>query len=243
MKPLGQAFSFLTVFGRNSLPSPQSARWFPIVGACIGTTLVGVWWGADQIFPPLLVAALVIGADAAVTGMLHFDGLADSADGLIAHLDRQRRLEVMRAPDIGAFALVVTMLVLITRVVAVASMPLDTSVACGLIALWALSRATMVEVMRRLPYARDVGLASVFARPASIAPASLAVAALVCLVVFDEPARQLVRLVAGLAGAVIAAVSLALFARRRLGGYTGDVLGAIGVTAETVGLIVLAARW
>ncbi|MGD9792439.1 MAG: adenosylcobinamide-GDP ribazoletransferase [Acidimicrobiia bacterium] len=242
--PAGEAVGFLTIGGGASVPSPSSVRWFPLVGALIGAALAAIWWAADQMFSPLVSAVIVITADAAITGMLHFDGLADSADGLLPHMERSRRLEVMSAPDIGAFALVVVVLVLLLRVGAVASMELDTAVVAGLIALWSTSRAAMGSIMRTVPYARSSGLASAFARPPSALPVGVIVAiGAVGIVALDDPGRQVLRLCTALAGAVVAAIVVALVARRRLGGYTGDVLGAAGVVAETMGLIVLSANW
>lgn len=242
--PVGEAVGFLTVAGGAAVPSPSSVRWFPLVGALIGAILGGVWWSAAQVFSPLVAAVIVIAADAVVTGMLHFDGLADSADGLLPHLDRPRRLDIMSAPDVGAFAVVVVVLMLTLRVGTIASMNIDVTVVVGMVALWSTSRAVMGAVMRSMPYARAGGLATVFGRPPSTLPAGVLIAAgAIAAVAAFEPARQVLRVAVALAAAIIAAVGVALLARRRLGGYTGDILGAAGVVAETVGLLVLSASW
>jgi adenosylcobinamide-GDP ribazoletransferase len=242
--PAGEAIGFLTVAGGAAVPSPSSVRWFPFVGALIGALLGSIWWGADQMFTPLVSAVIVVAADAAITGMLHLDGLADAADGLLPHLERSRRLDVMSAPDIGAFALVVVVLTLLLRVGTIASMDIDTPSVAGVVALWSMSRAAMGSIMRASPYARPSGLASAFARPRSCLPAiGIVVVSAVGVVALHDPTRQVLRLCTALTTAVVAAGVVAVVAKRRLGGYTGDVLGAAGVVAETVGLIVLSANW
>ena len=100
-----RALAFLTPLGGASTPSPGALSWFPLVGALIGVAVGGVWWLAAKGWGPAPAAALAVAADLALTGLLHVDGLADSADGLLPHLDRQRRLEVMAEPGIGAFGL------------------------------------------------------------------------------------------------------------------------------------------
>src|SRR5947207_1032923 len=100
-----QALSFLTPLGGARTPSPAALRWFPLAGLIIGAAVGGVWWTAHRIWPAGVAAAVVIAADLAVTGMLHFDGLVDSADGLLPHLPAARRLDVMAAPDVGAFGI------------------------------------------------------------------------------------------------------------------------------------------
>ena len=98
------ALAFLTVFGGARRPDDGTFSWFPLVGAGIGGLLAAVWLGASELWASPVAAALVVTADLAVTGMLHLDGLADTADGVLPHLDRDRRLAVMSGPDVGAFA-------------------------------------------------------------------------------------------------------------------------------------------
>src|SRR5208283_5219138 len=73
------AASFLTVVGKGSSPDPRAFEWFPVIGALLGAALGTIWWAAGHAFPALAVAALVVGADLGLTGLLHFDGLVDSA--------------------------------------------------------------------------------------------------------------------------------------------------------------------
>lgn len=228
------ALGFLTVLGGAHAPDARTLRWFPAVGAGIGAALALAWVGATELWSPGVAAVVVIAVDLALTGMLHFDGLADSADGLLPHLDRDRRLEVMRAPDVGAFALTVVPVVLLARWAALAS---DLVEPAALIAVWAASRVLMAVVPAVVPYARAEGLASAFLAGARRWIALWWVPAAILL----AAAHQLTGLVALAVGLACGAMVVEV-ARRRLGGFTGDVLGAAAVVTETVCLLVLVSR-
>jgi adenosylcobinamide-GDP ribazoletransferase len=237
-----QAVAFLTPLGGAAPPGPNTLAWFPVVGALMGLALGGVWWLANQAWSPVITAAVVVAADLALTGMLHFDGLVDSADGLLAHLTRARRLEVMAGPEVGAFGLAVAAIVLLSRWAGFASLRPAPLLVAG---LWCASRTTMAVVATTQPYARPGGgLATAFlsgrrGRGGSGAiVVGGAVLSLVLAGLWKVPAGP----VAVLAG-VVAAASVVALARRKLGGFTGDVLGAAGMVGETVGLLVAAARW
>jgi adenosylcobinamide-GDP ribazoletransferase len=277
------ALGFLTIVGGHAAPSRRAPAWFAVVGALVGAAVGLVWWGAGELWAPAVAAAVAVAADAALTGMLHLDGLADSADGLLPPLDRARRLAVMAAPDVGAFGVTVLVLVLVLRVAALASLDPDPLLLAG---VWAAARAAMALTLATVPYARSGGLASAFApapvpaevpppaAPAGAPPASTSAGAPPASASAAAPppaapaGRRVgggasagaaglglaggVALVVGAAGwsGVAAAGALVLgaggvvaLARRRIGGYTGDVLGAAGVVGETVALLAAAARW
>ena len=228
------ALGFLTIVGGARAPDARTLRWFPLIGAAIGAVLALAWVGAGELWPPAVAAVVVVAVDLAITGMLHVDGLADTADGVLPHLDRERRLEVMRSPDVGAFALAVVPTVLLARWSALAT---DRIEPLALVAVWAASRTAMATIPALVPYARDDGLASPFVAGSSrrIALWFVPCAALLAAVHEMTGAAALV------AGLAIGAGVVAL-ARRRVGGFTGDVLGAAGVLTETGALLVLAAR-
>src|SRR6476661_1157229 len=138
-----RALAFLTPLGRATVPDQRTMSWFPVVGALVGTVVGCVWWGSDRLWPPAVAAALTIAADLALTGMLHFDGLADSADGLLPHMPRERRLEVMRKPDIGGFGVTAAGAVLFLRWSLLAS--IHPSVIL-IAALWCASRTLMASM-------------------------------------------------------------------------------------------------
>jgi adenosylcobinamide-GDP ribazoletransferase len=234
------ALSFLTAVPGARPPRDTTLRWFPAVGALLGIALGGLWWAAAKAWPLPVAAVIVVVADLGLTGMLHLDGLADSADGLLPHLTRERRLEVMRDPAAGAFGVGAVVIVVLGRWAVLATLrPAPLLLA----ALWCVSRTAMATVVNRVPYARarlGPGLASAFegARlPALAVVAAVAVAAAVAGI-WKVPAGPV-----AVAACLVGFGAVLLLAQRRIGGYTGDVLGAAGLVGETVGLLVAAARW
>ena len=245
-----RAVSFLTPFGGAAAPAPSALAWFPAVGAIIGLGVGGIWWVARRGLAPPAAAAIAVIADAALTGMLHLDGFADAADGLLPPLPRERRLEVMADPRLGAFGVAGLAMVLLARFGAFASMvPSPLAVA----ALWSGSRTAMAVTVRTVPYVRPAGLASAFLTvpipAAERRRAAVLASPLVLAVAGGLLAMGLAfagRGVHGLAavGAELAGAAAVVFlAWRRLGGFTGDVLGAAAVAGETAGLLTLAWRW
>ena len=235
-----RALAFLTPLGGAAAPSPAALPWFPVVGAALGLSVGAVWWAASELWPPLVAAAVAVAADLALTGMLHLDGLVDSADGLLPPLDRERRLEVMADPRAGAFGVGAAAAVLLLRWSALAVLRPCPLLLAG---LWCASRSAMATAARAVPYARPSGLASAFlaeGRPRR--GGALSTAGLVGAVVLAAGGRGLGG-VAAVVAVVGGAVTVVALARRRLGGFTGDVLGAAGLVGETAGLLVAAVRW
>jgi adenosylcobinamide-GDP ribazoletransferase len=230
------ALALLTVFGRAREPTARAWRWFPLVGAAVGALVGSVWWVTDRAFPPLAAAVLVVVADLAVTGILHFDGLADSADGLLCHATRTERLRIMRTPEVGAFGVIVVVVILLARVSAFSVQPVSILL---IAALWCASRTAVAALPAFLPYARDQGIASaMLITSASAWPLVALIPAAVVAAAADG-----IRGGAATAATVVGALGVAALAKRRIGGFTGDVLGAAIVVGETLGLIVAAAKW
>jgi len=224
------ALSFLTPVGHAGTPTPGALPWFPVVGALVGVAVGGAWWGAFEVWDSIAIAAaLAVVVDLALTGLLHVDGLADSADGLLPHLsDRARRLSVMATPDVGAFGVAVVGGTLLLRFAALASVEPD---AWALAGVWAVSRAVAAFVLATGTYARGEGLASAFGGGSTVAVwAAGAVTAVVATVVAGPAAIA----------CAVAAYAVVLLASARIGGYTGDVLGAAIVVGETAGLLIVA---
>ena len=227
------ALSFLTTIGRPTAPSRHTFRWFAVVGAGLGAAVGGVHWGAHLLWPPLVAAAVVLAADLTLTGALHLDGLADTADGLGAQVERARRLELMAEPGIGAFALAAGCVVLVSRWALFADGDIEF---LAFVCVWATSRILAASVPAFVGYARPGGLAEAFCAgscrwlPAWLAPVAVGLFFVV---------GPLGPIAAGVA--VAACVGVAVLAERRLGGFTGDVLGAVIMLSETAALLTLAA--
>lgn len=233
-RPAAQAIGFLTSLGGAAVPTPAALPWFPLVGAALGAALGGVWWLAAELWTRPVAAAVVVVADLALTGMLHLDGTIDSADGLLAPMERQRRLEVMADPTAGAFGVGAAVAVLLVRWTVLAS--IDVSIV-ALACLWCASRFVMAVATTRMRYARPGGLASPFV---TRRPRWLPVAGLLAGAVLAGLAG--LHVVAGLVALGLSSAAVLALADRRIGGFTGDVLGAVGLVGETVGLLAVAAR-
>jgi adenosylcobinamide-GDP ribazoletransferase len=235
-----QAVGFLTVLGGSAEPGPAALAWFPVVGAAIGLVVGGAWWVASRAWPGTVAAAIAVAVDLVLTGMLHLDGLCDAADGLLPGLTRERRLEIMRAPDVGAFGVGAAVVVILLRWVALSSVAPAPLLIAG---LWAASRTWMAAVVVAVPYARTAGLAAAFRPPRRRRVVNLSsIAGIVFAVGLAAAWRPLVG-PAAVAAATVAAAGVVWLAWRLLAGYTGDVLGAAGMIGETVGLLAAAARW
>jgi len=239
------AVGFLTPLGGAASPSPRALLWFPLVGAAIGASLGVLWWAAGRAWPSLVAGALVVVADLASTGLLHVDGLVDSADGLLPHLERERRLAVMSEPTVGAYGVVIAVIVLVSRWAALSSsVPWRIGPAVLLLAgLWCSARSLMALTTTLVPYARagEGGLASAFLggdAPVGAVALTGLFASFGLLLAWHAVAAPAV-----LAGVLGTWAAVLVLARRQIGGYTGDVLGAAGLLGETVGLIVAVARW
>jgi len=231
---LRAAIGLLTVLPGGGHPSSRAVRWFGPLGAAVGAAVGTAWWLAQRSVPWTVAAAIAVAVDLALTGFLHVDGLADSGDGLLPPLERARRLEVMAKPDTGAFGMALVVVVLLLRFAAFASMGADPALVA---ALWVTARLVMAATLGLVPPARATGLT---------APFRSRVESMTAVVVGVPIAGVLVALsplgaaggLAAVAGAALAGGLVVGLARRRLGGYTGDVLGAAGLIAETVGLVV-----
>jgi adenosylcobinamide-GDP ribazoletransferase len=233
--------------GPVSEPSRDTAAaamtWAPAVGLLLGGIAAAVLVVADHPLGagPLTAAGLAVAALAVLTRGLHLDGLADLADGLGSGQPAARALDIMRRSDIGPFGIVTLVLTLVIQVGALA----HAEAAGGgrgpaaLIAAAVTGRLALTWACRRgVAAARPSGLGAMVAgtvRPAGAAGITLAVLAVAVSVVrtgFTLP----LAVVAGLAAAFV----LQRHAVRRLGGITGDVLGALIETAATVTLVVAA---
>lgn len=243
------AIGFLTVVGGPSAPSARALPWFPVVGMLVGSAVGASWWAASQVWPPAVAAAVAVAADLVVTGALHFDGLADSADGLLAPgVDRERRLEIMASPGMGAFALAAGAAVLLLRWASLSAQEPSVLLVAG---LWGTSRAAMALVVARGRPARHGGLASAFGQPGmgrrsgrsgQAVRAGLGIGGLGAAAVLALGGRGAAGVLA-CGGVLVGVAAVVALGRRRLGGYTGDVIGAGAVVGETLGLLVGAARW
>lgn len=239
MPDLLSGFALLT---RLPVPDHQgtgaaSAWAWPLVGAALGAIAalgagLALWLG----FTPGVVAALVLALGAILTGGLHEDGLSDTADGLFGGWTRQRRLEIMKDSRVGSYGVLALVIVTLARWSALATI-LAVGSPCVLVAVGAVSRAPMAVVMSALPNARETGLSHATGRPP--AQGALIGATLALAIAFLFAGWAALPMLAPVA---LTTWLLARLARARIGGQTGDILGAAQQLAEAAALAVLAAR-
>ncbi|MGR3804240.1 adenosylcobinamide-GDP ribazoletransferase [Marinibacterium profundimaris] len=239
---LGVAFALLTRLPLPRLPDAAFAAqaravWaFPLVGLCTGALAGGAGLLALAAGLPAGVAAgLVLAVQVIVTGAMHEDGLADAADGLWGGFTPERRLEIMRDSRIGSYGVLALILSLGLRWQAVAVLLPHGAWPVILAAVG--SRAMMPALMRALPHARADGLSKGVGRPgggAVLLGAALALGLGLAL-------GGAVALPVLVAGGVMAVLAGAL-ARARIGGQTGDILGATQQLAEIAMLLVCIAQ-
>ncbi|WP_145103346.1 adenosylcobinamide-GDP ribazoletransferase [Cereibacter sediminicola] len=221
----------------RSLPDRgASAAWaWPLAGVAVGglSALVAALSLAAGL-PATVAAALALAAQALVTGAMHEDGLADTADGLWGGWTRERRLEIMKDSRTGSYGVAALMLVGLVRWSALAA-ALESGSAV-LVAAAVLSRVPMVVLMAWLPNARGAGLSQSLGRPDRRQARLAVLVALAVALLVSGPAA----LILGLAAAS-AALALGLVARAKIGGQTGDILGASQQLSEAAVFVAAAA--
>ena len=206
----------------------RAARYYSLVGILVGAACAGVLLAAGQLWSGPLPALLALAAGVLITGGFHEDGLADTADGLGGGQTPRRRLEIMKDSRVGTYGVLALGLVLAIKVAALASLPLATA-ALALVAAHGAGRVAAVVVMVLQRHVSDRDDAKYKPAPDGVRPFELLVAAVLGL----WPLALLDW--SGLAGATVGAIlaaTLALTARRLIGGYTGDVLGGVEQAAE-----------
>lgn len=213
------------------------AAWaFPIAGMLIALV---VGCGARALLhfgvPAQVAAAIALGVQIVITGAMHEDGLADAADGLWGGWEKERRLEIMKDSRIGAYGVLALGLSLLIRWSALSAIFSAASVFAPLVAVAAVSRLPMLALMATLPNARGTGLSASVGQPSKDTLALGSVVTLVAAVVFAGWSFVPLFLFCAVATFVCARIALA-----KIGGQTGDILGATQQVVEMTALVTLA---
>jgi adenosylcobinamide-GDP ribazoletransferase len=230
---LSAAVSFLTIlpagprieFGPKDVG--RAAAWFPFVGALLGGIYIVVFWLFTQVFSPLLTAVILVGTDTWLTGALHLDGLADTADGFGAGRTREDVLRIMRDHALGSYGVAALVLVIALKVAALAALIEAHRAVDSLLLASVLSRWSPVLLSATQTYARpleDDLPKSVGSPTRFVGPSELIVATLTALAVALAVDRS-----RGFAAFMLVAATSVWWAwrcRLRIGGVTGDTLGA-----------------
>ncbi|HLZ06020.1 MAG TPA: adenosylcobinamide-GDP ribazoletransferase [Bradyrhizobium sp.] len=217
-----------------------SASWtFPIAGLLVGLVGTLVYWIAVRTnTAPQPAAALTLAAILLLTGAMHEDGLADTADGF-GGKTRERKLEIMRDSRIGTFGACALAISLLLRWSTIADIAEPRFVATALISAHVAARACLPAFMYLVPPARADGLSGSAGQPPFPSVIAALLLGIVCLLFAFGPTGTVVTLLMLL----LAALVLARLAIRQFGGQTGDVLGAMEQIAEIVVLVVAASRF
>ena len=221
------------------LPDPARCVWaYPVVGAAVGGIGAGVYCaGAEIGLPPALSALWPLVALIWVTGALHEDGLGDTADGFGGGHSRERKLEIMRDSRIGTYGALALVMSVAIRGAGIAALARPLPVATALIAAGALGRGGILVMLLILRPARPDGLGATLREHD---PARLA-AGLILATAAPSALLPWRTALGAISASALAAAALAVLARRQVGGYSGDVLGASAIIVEGVTLTLLAA--
>jgi len=249
-RELGRFLAALQFFIRLPLPEiiarhadheaglNRAATHFPLVGLAIGIAVAIVWAVAASLLPSIIAAGLALAAGMALTGGLHEDGLADCADGLGGGDTKEKALEIMRDSAIGTFGAAALIFSIGLRWAALTALSTSAGISALIIA-HAVARGAIAIALRYATYARPEGTGKLVADGISSTELAIAVGISIAVgLLFGGMAG----IAAGIIGFAAAALMLAIF-RRRIGGYTGDALGAMEQMAEIAVLIALSGFW
>jgi adenosylcobinamide-GDP ribazoletransferase len=218
----------------------QSARHFPAVGLCVGVVAAAVLWAGHTLWPPAVAVGLSMVATLLLTGGFHEDGFADTCDGLGGNVSRERALEIMKDSRIGAYGAMGLVLMLGLKAATLAALPLMWALPALLFAHTA-SRSAAVLLIRVLPYAGDVEHAKAKPLAQRVSAAGVVVACgwvlalAAALWAWMPPLGPALGVSGGLV--LLGAAAWAWRLKQRLGGTTGDTLGAAQQITELLALL------
>jgi adenosylcobinamide-GDP ribazoletransferase len=249
MAGLRLALSWLTVLPARAPDAVDRAvaaaaiGWAPVAGLPLGVAAAGVLYGLAALGVPVLVAGLlVIAALALGTRGMHLDGLADTADGLGCYGPPERALAVMRDGRAGPFAVITLVVVIGLQAAALATLAGHPDRWPSVVVAVLAGRCAFGWCCRRgVPAARPDGLGALVAGSQPWPVPALTGLALAALAALAVPSRRWQGVLAVLLAAALV-VALSAHTRRRLGGVTGDVLGAAAELATTAVLVTTAVQ-
>ncbi len=212
------------------------ASWaFPVAGLVVGLFGAAIYWIASSVdVPPLPASALAMAATVLLTGAMHEDGLADTADGFGGGKTRETKLEIMRDSRIGTYGACALLISLMLRWSALAEIAEPRYVAIALISAHVSARAALPAFMAFVPLARADGLSSSAGQPPRQSAAIALALGTICLVLCFGASGALI----GFLALALIGLLLAALAVKQIGGQTGDVLGALEQVGEAAILLI-----
>jgi adenosylcobinamide-GDP ribazoletransferase len=217
---------------------PQAAIYLPLIGWLVGGICALVFYLADLVWPPATAVILAIIAGILLTGALHEDGFADVCDGFGGGMNKQRILEIMKDSHIGVYGFLGLLLMLLLKINVLIEMPAS-AVPIVLLAGHGISRLSPLLLMQRYTYARgnDSKSSGAVYKPDFRELAFATFIALLPLALL--PALCTLTIIPVLLGTIL----LGHYFYSRIGGYTGDCLGASQQVAETIFYLSVSALW
>ncbi len=232
------ALQFLTRVPIRLRREPSLARtvaWFPVAGALIGAAVGGVAAGMWHLTTPLVAAAVAIAVGLLITGAFHEDGLGDVADAFGGGWTVERRLEILKDSRHGTYGVVAIGASIVLRIVSLGALPGPLDMFTAAVAAHTMARVAAVAMAGSMKLATHTGLGADYGRSSTPLRAGVG-----CTSGLAITALAVGWWVAPLAGAaLVAAVATGWLARRKIGGISGDVLGAAEQVAECLCLVVL----
>lgn len=211
----------------------HASRYFPLVGLVVATICAAVYALAAWLWPAPVAVLLATAAGIYATGAFHEDGFADMCDGFGGGMTRERVLEIMKDSRIGAYGAIGIVCLLGLKCLTLSMLPPGAAIAAFFLA-HPLSRLTAAALIWQLDYARAEGKAKPMAQQMSGAEFAIAAltTAIPALLMGGAGYLPWMAIVAGAFAAALAGAWLARQFIRRLGGYTGDCLGAVQQVSE-----------
>ena len=236
-----EALAFLTRLPGGSHPDSGAGLtavvpWFPVVGLLVGALSAATYVGLSSVVSPLTAAAITFAVSALITGGFHEDGLADSFDALAGGWDRKQRLAILKDSRHGTFGVLSLVLISIIKISALSEMA-DQRAALALVTAHCVGRAGAVALMGAAPTAREEGLGADYTRALGVVPAMVGTAVGVAVAIASFRLEAL----SVLAVVTVVVTLVGVWAWRKIGGVTGDLLGAAEQVGEAAVLVTLAA--
>lgn len=236
-----EALAFLTRLPGGAHPTDGGGLtavvpWFPVVGLLVGAVGAGTYVGLAELVSPLVAAAITFALTALITGGFHEDGLADSLDALAGGWDREQRLAILKDSRHGTFGVLALVFISIIKVSALSELA-GREAALAVLCAHCAGRAGAVALMGVAPVATEEGLGADYTR--SLKPVPALLGSLVGVAAVAVSFGWAAPVVLGVLAAGVAVVGV--WAYRKIGGVTGDLLGAAEQVGEAAVLVVAAA--
>lgn len=232
------ALQFLTRVPIGLRREPTLAKtvaWFPVAGAMVGAAVGGVAAGMWHLTSPLIAAAVAVAVGLLITGAFHEDGLGDVADAFGGGWTIERRLEILKDSRHGTYGVAAICTSIVVRIISLGALPGPLDMFTAAVAAHTMARVAAVGLAGSMQLATNTGLGADYGRSTTPLRAGVGCAAgiAITVVAIGWWAAPLT------AATVVAAAGTGLLARRKIGGISGDVLGAAEQVAECLCLVVV----